>query len=81
MALGLHGNRAPIDQLLAIYDQTPGVGVLFVELRLAVLKHQIAIDEVSNEPTAANLCVGGDPLVARNVGDDKLMQCRVSSMP
>ena len=64
MALGLQGDGAPIEQLLAIDDQFAGVRIVLVELRLAVFEHQLAIDGVSNEPTAVNFHLGGDPLVA-----------------
>ncbi len=64
MALGLHGDRAPIEQILAVRDQPPGVRILLVELRLAVLEDQLTVDGVSNKLTAVNFHLGGDPLFA-----------------
>lgn len=64
MALGLHGDGAPIEQLLAVRDQPPGDRILLVKLRLAVLEHQLTVDGVSNKLTDVNFHLDGDPLFA-----------------
>ena len=61
MSFALQCDPPSIKRLIA-HDRL-GIGVRRIELRLLVLHHLLAVDEVSDGPIAIDLELGGDPLV------------------
>ena len=65
MALCLEGYVALAEHLLGSGGhQFLGVGVAFIELRLGVFEHRLAVDDVADDLVASYLDLDGDPLIA-----------------